>query len=157
MKEETVPLAKSPDAWRRTAIGLKRSANIIFEQWYGIFKRLDGGQIASATTQEAGDLNLLFPTYLLLVGLSLENALKGLMIAKNPSLVESKIKWKIKGGSHNLIELYKQTGLSAKTDEIELLDALTRAVLWAGRYPVPKKHNNKSEFTIFLGPYFRNV
>jgi hypothetical protein len=91
-----------------------------------------------------------------LYGLAIENASKGLLVAKDVSFVESVIKWKIKGGGHDLRELYTATGLLAATDEQELLDALTQAVLWAGRYPTPKNHGNKLEFGIYLGPFFEN-
>jgi hypothetical protein len=150
MKKSKIPLAKSPDAWRITAIGLKRSADIIWEQWFGIFSRLEGGKIFKASNQEAGDLRLLIPSFLLLYGLALENAFKGLIIAKDPSITEYEVKWKIKGGGHDLSELHKESGLSITKDEQKLLDDLTQAVLWAGRYPVPKKHANKSEFFIPL-------
>ena len=156
MKDTIIPLAKSPDAWRRTAIGLKRSADIIWGQWFEIFSRLDGGSKATVTPQEIGDLALL-PTFLLLSGLAIENALKGLLIAKDKEIVDSVVKWKIKSGGHDLCELYKQTDLSFTTDQKELLDAMTQAVLWAGRYPVPKKHFNKLDFPIFLGPYFQKL
>jgi hypothetical protein len=155
MKETTNSLAKSPKAWRRTSIGLKRSADIIWEKWFEIFQRLDGGQTAKATPQEADDLISLLPTYLLLYGLAIENVSKELLVAKDASVVESVIKWKVKGGGHDLRELYTATGLLIVTDEQELLDALTEAVLWAGRYPVPKNHENKTEFGISLGPLFK--
>ena len=155
MEKTANSLAKSPEAWRRTALGLKRSADIIWGQWFEIFQRLDGGQIAKATPQEAGDVYLLLPTFLLLYGFAIENVSKGLLVAKDASVVESVIKWKVKGGGHDLRELYTATGLLVATDEQELLDALTQAVLWAGRYPVPKNHENKPEFGIFLGPLFK--
>lgn len=156
MEESTKSLAQSPDAWRRVAIGLKRSADIIWGKWFKIFKRLEGGRTATTTPQEGGDLYLLLPTFLLLYGLAIENASKGLLVAKDSSIVKSVIKWKVKEGGHNLRELYTATGLSVATDEQELLDALTQAVLWAGRYPVPKNHEDKPNFGIYLGPFFKN-
>jgi len=152
-----IPLAQSPEAWRRTAIGLKRSAEIIWEHWFGIFKRLEGGQVVKTTYQEAGDIYLLIPTFLLLYGLALENALKGLLVANDPTIVVSPVKWKIKGGGHDLCQLYKKVGFLATADEQELLDALTQAVLWAGRYPVPKNHADKTDFPIPVGPYFQGM
>ncbi|MBN1392084.1 MAG: hypothetical protein JW947_04695 [Sedimentisphaerales bacterium] len=150
-------MAQSPEAWRRTAIGLKRSADIIWEQWFGVFSRLEGGQKAKCTTQELGDLYLLLPSFLLLSGLAIENALKGLLISKEPSIVESKIKWKVGLGGHDLGDLFKRSGFIPTSDEQEFLNALTQAILWTGRYPVPKEHANKLEFGIPLGPFFRNL
>jgi hypothetical protein len=157
MERDKIPLAQSPEAWRRTAIGLKRSADIIWEQWFGIFSRLEGGRIAKATPQEVGDVYLLLPSFLLLSGLAFENALKGLLISNKPSIVESKIQWKVGSGGHDLGELFKSNGFIPTSDEEEFLDALTQAVLWAGRYPVPKHHDNVSEIGIPLGPFLRNT
>lgn len=151
MESDKIPLAQSPEAWRRTAIGLKRSADIIWKQWFGIFSRLEGGQTAKATRQEVGDIYLLLPSFLLLSGLAIENALKGLPVSKEPSIVESKIQWKVGSGGHDLGELFKSNGFLPTSDEQEFLDALTQAVLWAGRYPVPKHHANESEIGIPMG------
>lgn len=152
----SIPLAQTPEAWRRTSISFKRSADIIWEKWFNVFKRLDGDRPLKVTSQECGDIYLLLPIFLLLVGFAIENALKGLLIAEDPSIVESKVKWKIKSGGHDLRELYKQTNLSITAEEQELLDALTQAVIWAGRYPVPKNHKNEPNFGIPLGPLFKN-
>jgi len=157
MEQPTISLAQSPGAWRRTAIGLKRSADIIWQQWFGIFRRLEGGQTATATEQEVGDLYLLVPSFLLLYALALENAFKGLLVACDPSIVASKIKWKTKGGGHNLRALCQESGLPVTPYEQKLLDDRTQAVLWAGRYPVPKNHADKSDFAIPLGPFFQDV
>ena len=150
-------MAQSPEAWRLTAIGLKRSADIIWKQWFGIFSRLEGGQIAKATPQEVGDVYLLLPSFLLLSGLAIENVLKGLLISKEPSVVETKIRWKVGLGGHDLGELFKSNGFIPTSDEQEFLDALTQAVLWSGRYPVPKYHANEAEIGIPIGPFFRNL
>jgi hypothetical protein len=156
MDSDKIPLAQSPEAWRQTAIGLKRSADIIWKQWFGIFSRLEGGKTAKATPQEVCDIYLLLPSFLLLSGLAIENALKGLLVSKDPSVVESKIQWKVGSGGHDLGELFKRNGFFPTSDEHEFLDALTQAVLWAGRYPVPKYHANESEIDIPLGPVLRN-
>jgi len=157
MENDKTPLAKLPEAWRRTAIGLKRSADIIWDKWFGIFSRLDGGKIAKATPQEVGDVYLLLPSFLLLAGLALENALKGLLISNDPSTVDSKVKWDIGSGGHDLRALFKTIGLSPTSDEKEFIDALTQAILWSGRYPVPKSHGNESDISIPLGPFFRDL
>ncbi|HUW62154.1 MAG TPA: hypothetical protein VMZ06_14220 [Candidatus Bathyarchaeia archaeon] len=157
MENDKPPLAKLPEAWRTTAIGLKRSADIIWEKWFAIFSRLEGGKTAKATPQEVGDVYLLLPSFLLLAGLALENALKGLLISNDPSIVDFKVKWDIGSGGHDLGTLIKSIGLSPTSDEKEFLDALTQAVLWSGRYPVPKHHGNESDIGIPLGPFFGNV
>jgi len=157
MENDRTPLAKLPEAWRGTAIGLKRSADIIWERWFGIFSRCEGGKTFEATPQECGDVRLLLPSFLLLAGLALENALKGLLISNDPSIVDSRVKWDIGSGGHDLGALLESIGLSPTSEEKEFLDALTQAVLWSGRYPVPKYHGNESDIGIPLGPFFRNI
>ena len=157
MEEDKIPLAKSPEAWRTTAIGLNRSAHIIWKKWFGIFGRLEEGKTVKVTPQEAGDVSLLLFPFLLLAGLALENALKGLLICNDPSIVDSKVKWDIGLGGHDLWALAESTGLNPTSDEKEFLDALTQAVLWSGRYPVPKHHGNESDIGIPTGPFLRNL
>ena len=89
--------------------------------------------------------------------MAIENAIKGLLISKEPSIVDSKIRWKVGSGGHDLGELLKSNGVIPSSDEQEFLDALTQAILWAGRYPVPKYHANESEIGIPIGPFFRNI
>ena len=106
MQSDNIPLAQSSAAWRQTAVGLKRSADIIWEQWFGIFSRLDEARAAKITRREAGDVYLLLPSFLLLAGLAVENALKGLLISREPRLAESKIRWKVGRGGHDLEQLF---------------------------------------------------
>lgn len=146
-----LPLAESPEAWRRTAIGLKRSADLIWEQWYGHLSRLNGGEVVKFSPQGAGDLALLLPSYLLLLGLAYENALKGLLVAKEPSRVRHKVKWQIPKGGHDLKELCAVADFPLNSDEEEILKALTEATMWAGRYPVPKDHDGLENHPIPLG------
>ena len=157
MEKDQTPVAKLPGAWRSTAIGLKRSSDIIWEKWFGIFSRLEGGKIAKASPQEVGDVYHLLPSFLLLAGLAIENALKGLLISKEPSIADFKVKWDVGQGGHDLRDLFERSVLRPTNEEGEFLDALTQAVLWSGRYPVPKRHANEFEIGIPLGPFFHNI
>lgn len=78
---------------------------------------------------------------MLLLGLSLENAIKGVYIALNPKVVTSdgvdKTSWGGDGG-HGIRELaHSVTAVSAA--ENELLNRLQEHIVWAGRYPIPNK------------------
>jgi len=46
---------------------------------------------------------------------------------------------------HELVAFVTATGLPLTTDEQELLERLKRAVLWFGRYPVPKDYRDRDE------------
>lgn len=149
-KNERDPLAQKPEAWRMYAIGLRRSAELIWEQWHSLFSKL-GVKPTSFTSQEADDLILLLPSFLLLSGLSLENLLKGVLIAIEPPRQEGRLDWEIPRGGHDLPTLCERAGIAISTDELRMLNALTEAVLWAGRYPVPIRHDNRREWPIPLG------
>jgi hypothetical protein len=79
----------------------------------------------------------LAPIFMMLAGLALENAFKGVCIKKSPQTV--------KGGrlptwltSHNLAQLSGRAQVSMTRAEKELVERLHVHVMWAGRYPVPK-------------------
>lgn len=79
-------------------------------------------------------------TYMLLIGISLENSLKGLLISEDPNyLKDGKIDPLISAG-HNLYDLgLKSTTFSFLTKEFELLQILSDAIPYWGKYPIPKK------------------
>lgn len=67
------------------------------------------------------------------LGLSLENALKGVCVgvAPNKKLTQS----------HNLCNLANLASLKLSQEELDLLDRLTTYIKWAGRYHVPLEKN----------------
>jgi hypothetical protein len=78
------------------------------------------------------------PNYLpaqLLYAFALENALKGLILARNPGLISPQnLSKRIK--SHDLIELAKDAGFAVFVQEVLVLTALSQIAEWMGRYPV---------------------
>ena len=92
----------------------------------------------------------------MLCGLALENALKGLIVANGRAVLDDQIRWTdIGDGGHNLLDLCNKNHLQITENDQEFLGALTQAILWTGRYPVPKHHANKPDFGIPLGPYLK--
>lgn len=73
--------------------------------------------------------------------MALELYLKALLVQENPEIVEKgkTLEWGIGGSGHNLGKLAVKAGLDVSGRE-ELLDVLTRAVEWRGRYPINKKN-----------------
>jgi hypothetical protein len=79
-------------------------------------------------------------SYMLLTGLALENAIKGILIGRDPTLVtKEKIESGILGRKgHGIAEgAEKIIGLTAA--ESQLLKRIEEYLLWAGRYPLPIK------------------
>lgn len=90
------------------------------------------------------ELTFSIPMYRLLLGLSFENILKGLLIALGVEVIEGE-KLKNTFATHSIPKLLGQLPpetLSLCEDEHHILEELQRNVEWQGRYPVPKKWND---------------
>jgi len=80
-------------------------------------------------------LDLDLPTYML-AGLALENAFKGLIVAKAREAGVPEPRWI--NTRHELAVLAKEAGISCSNGERQALELLTEFVVWRGRYPVAK-------------------
>lgn len=76
-------------------------------------------------------------TYYMLTGLAIENAVKGILVVKNPTLVTDDGQFKI--STHNLIHCLEKCSIAMSDIERNALTALQEYVVWAGRYPGPVK------------------
>lgn len=85
--------------------------------------------------------------YMMLGGFAMENLCKGYLV--NGLKTEEREEVKKNGelpkrlNSHDLSSLVKDINLSMNAEEEELLQRLKRAVLWFGRYPVPRYYRNR--------------
>ncbi|UGA49049.1 hypothetical protein HU230_0043350 (plasmid) [Bradyrhizobium quebecense] len=149
LSEDTFRAAQSPAIWLLTAERLRDGAEAILthEQAFEV----SYFQAHSAAVQEAmaiaysegndsgvADIKARAPNYpaaQLLYGYALENLLKGIWVAKDPSLISSgKLNRKL--ASHDVVKLAKQAGFVLHTQEVPVAQALSRLSVWAGRYPV---------------------
>lgn len=77
--------------------------------------------------------------YMMLIGFSFENFLKGILICNDLKNVDDRIKtlknWK--GLGHDLFELVENCKIKVNDEEKSLLERLTIFSIWRGRYPVP--------------------
>lgn len=78
------------------------------------------------------------PIYMLLVGLAIENLVKGIYVARNPTACSSD---HLPGEltKHKTIEFFERLNLSISQAEGQLLERIETFVLWAGRYPIPRR------------------
>jgi hypothetical protein len=70
----------------------------------------------------------------MMYGFAIENLLKGLLVLRNPSMVQD-----AKIGvprTHNLTDLAKEAAWPTTSDENRLLGELSAITTWSGRYPV---------------------
>ncbi|MEQ8627220.1 hypothetical protein [Ekhidna sp.] len=97
-------------------------------------------------------------TYFLLMGFSLENLLKGVMICENPELLnEGMLSNKLKG-NHQLLDYTKQIEtISFSREEEDLLQILGEALPNWGRYPIPTKHKRGFKKRTKADQYHREI
>ena len=117
---------KSPRPWLVSARRLKRSAEKIFCWKY-----------KNDRNSPEGDLYV----HELLLGLSFENLLKGIIVAQRGSVgSDGKMdKFFSKHLGVGLVNLIDQTKVPISDSEKKLLIDLGIYVVWLGRYPIPKK------------------
>ncbi len=99
-------------------------------------------------------------SYILLAGLALENALKGILVSRNPSLVnQGHLHGSIK--SHKLVELARSvTDLSLTDEDRHVLSVCQDAIPYWGRYPVPLRYDGlhpKEAATAEFRQHFREL
>jgi hypothetical protein len=136
-------LGRSKYEWLRIARNLYTAAEILYEtsglaaiQVNEILEK--AGSIADDEFPEA-------QTHIIarmLAGMSMENLIKGLILRKTPDKI-SEEKIDITITVHYLQDLIKQLPeFKTSKKEMSILDTLTKAVIWMGRYPLPTKSVN---------------
>jgi len=138
------PQHLSPEHMRMAGKFMKKGQDV--QEWLSLASSLRN--IAKAAFKQAKEDRQLSsmewsdPIYKYLVGLTLENLLKGIMIANDPCLIKQR---KIDSAitNHNIWTLYADNKLQTiKTDlrpeEQDLMKIAEYYVIWIGRYPIAK-------------------
>jgi hypothetical protein len=148
-KRDIFRAAQNPVSWVLSAERLRDGAEAILahEQAFEIpyFRAHDAAtQKAMAIAYSEGNVSGIadiearvpnYPAAQLLYAYALENLLKGIRIAKDPSLVSGgKLNRKL--ASHDLVVLAKDAGFVLHVQEIPVAEALSKLSIWRGRYPV---------------------
>lgn len=137
--------------WRLTAIGLHRSATACLETYRtakdlsfrSIQQEISSGKPTTGSrpmTQEEYDVCIdltAIRTYMLLMGLAIENLAKGILISANPALVKDNISLDKSLRHHNLVKFVTLSGVTMSDKEGDVLRMLTEHVTWSGCYPAP--------------------
>jgi hypothetical protein len=139
--------ARNPLNWLASADRLKRASDQLREVWLDDLGDLFSGFEEVVRRAMAGDprpfRESVGPVSMLLAGFALENALKGVLIAREPDrFVQPKarkpdriVDWGRRRG-HDLAWLASEARLSVTEEERRALEKLTVFIDWAGRYPV---------------------
>jgi len=121
-----------PSSWLYSAEALMRAARGLLPTMEADKRRLVDP--TPATGFEAP----VTPIYILLVGLAIENLVKGIYVARNPTACSSD-NLPSELTKHKTIEFFERLDLSFSQAEGHLLERIETFVLWAGRYPIPRK------------------
>jgi hypothetical protein len=81
--------------------------------------------------------------YSMLCGMSLELLLKAIIVDEGSE----------PRSTHNLNHLLKDAGISLSTQEQDLLAILSGAIIWDGRYPVPKTESHLTRLDSLKGEH----
>ncbi|KTB91600.1 hypothetical protein AO073_01630 [Pseudomonas syringae ICMP 11293] len=117
--------------WLNRASDLHASAGAI---WYSMY----GGH-HQEITQELGlsegfsMSTACYPVYHMLCGLALEVVMKAVIVSRGEPAPEI----------HDLNELATLVGIKRNVNEKRILSFYQASVVWAGRYPIPKKANDQ--------------
>jgi hypothetical protein len=136
----------SPGNWRDCANELRDAAELLWiDRDNGLRlimtqdTEVDDGRLSKNHNQRT--ISSVSRSYLLLAGFALENLIKGYLVAKSPSLINT-------GKIDPELKTHKITSLIKKIDNIDLNQiekdfccVAEQAIPYWGRYPIPLKYN----------------
>ncbi|HEX3864224.1 MAG TPA: hypothetical protein VHY35_21285 [Stellaceae bacterium] len=139
---EVFDAAIRPHSWLRTARRLRSSADAIFKKEDPIARKFwAAAWHATKTGKQFNEMRYPFPNFdaaYMLIAFSIENLLKGLLIAKKLVTFDSKNSIPSNLRTHDLEKLERLASPIARLDKHSLY-SLTYMSEWRGRYPMPTK------------------
>jgi hypothetical protein len=134
-------LCIGPSSWERYAKLLKRAADIIFDVYKVPYDKLCSlpnpyYEIDVELGQDDEDIHLK-EIYYLLIGFSIENLVKAIIMIRHPENLTEEGLTKI--DKHETFDLLNENGITEFREYGAILKLLTEYVKWKGRYPVPLK------------------
>src|SRR6478752_8366546 len=122
--------AQSADFWFLQATRLRHAADILAKKHGEELARFTESPEDFLANEMRDGRNIsieLFPIYLLLFGLSLENLVKGILVARNPTRFSDSRRL-----NHGLTDYILECGLTPDDRRRDLLMDLEAVVLWKG-------------------------
>lgn len=144
---------RSADVWLMRSYRLQRAAEVMWRQATRDMNRLAamGPDLRVPWGPEATG-----QAAMMLSGLSIEVLIKALIIQRSGWRVHAGVlqPWgKRSKHDHDLARLFRVAGEPLSAEEKDLADRLTKFVLWAGRYPMPKTVDEMRPRRIAAGKY----
>lgn len=134
-------ILQNPIYWFEMSERLKISADLLKEQMIRNFNKMP-----LDLAEDQKNSYSLFESFMLLLGFSWENKIKGYALIKYkknnpPKLFKNlkEIKQEVWGGNngHELSKILDSCDFEIYKSEKELLERLETFLMWAGRYPIP--------------------
>ena len=140
-----------PEQWFDYANELKDAAQTLWKSHSNIL-------IQYQTEKESYSRKLYSRTYFFLLGVAIENLIKGILISENPQyLNDGKISSEISSG-HNLKKLSEKiNSLSFNDDENTIFEILSEVIPYWGKYPIPKDFNQIKDEKFFDKSWYDNL
>lgn len=140
-------VGSDPSSWLHQAQLLKTSADLLYEQ----LRTTQHNRGELTPSQRSHELMAGMHSYMMLTGFCLENLVKGILISRNPSLVnQQRIDPSLL--SHEAISLLPSDILLTDREK-ELLTRLQQYAIWSGRYPIPVRshefHQAQGKFKLY--------
>jgi hypothetical protein len=150
-KEMYECIGKTHVFWLISAKSLKASADIIWEKIEYTLYDIYGAKVSHNTEESEVE-----SVYLMLLGMSIENALKALCIIHNAEIVsDGKLKATWGGDGHDLVQIASLAKFTRSEPDTQLLRNLSNYIRWAGRYPIPKhySHDPVKDYPMIILPF----
>ncbi len=137
--ESVVAGARNPENWLASARRSKRASDLLRKDWPRQHEAIRRSIATGAIGEPAGAPSVAAAAAFL-GGTALENLLKGVLVARDPGLVQPNARkpdrmYKWQGSGHDLLRLARDARVPLLPSDTETLTVLTDFIGWAGRYP----------------------
>jgi len=134
-------LGENPGTWWLSSSRLKEAADTLRDTCWPEKRRHPDQDTATADFR-------LGPVYMLLMGMAIEAALKAILVAERPELIEPQAISKTLA-THHIRNLWARTGLASPPSRPRdsLLDRMESFVVTFGRYPVSRLQSGMDTMT----------
>lgn len=140
-----------PEEWFDYANELKDAAQTLW-------KSHSSTSITYITDKENYSRKLYSRTYFFLLGVAIENLVKGMLISENPDyLKDGKISSEISSGHNLKILSEKINSLNFDSSEIRIFEILSEVIPYWGKYPIPKDFNQIKEEKFFDENWYKKL
>lgn len=145
--------ARDPRYWYEKAVGLHKSAKVLQREIEADLARLVDRRHADGTVLMADEMPgfQMASGFSLLEAFALENLLKGILVVREPELVQEQKLGKVLS-THRLIPLARRAGFNLSVIDAYFLEAASEYSTWSGKYHTPKHQGPGRVFTSIFSP-----